>query len=59
MLSPTSKDHLTRSLALLLEKSLIYFEEQNMLFGKMGKSILDFEGEQNLLSSNSKDCLAL
>jgi hypothetical protein len=44
---------------LLLEKSLINFEEQNMLFGKMGKSILDFEGEQNLLSSNSKDCLAL
>jgi hypothetical protein len=26
-----------------------------MLFGKMSKAILDFEGEQHLLSSNSKD----
>jgi hypothetical protein len=30
-----------------------------MLFGKMSKAILDFEGEQTLLSSNSKDYLAL
>jgi hypothetical protein len=30
-----------------------------MLFGKTSKAILDFEGEQNLLSSNSKDYLAL
>jgi hypothetical protein len=30
-----------------------------MLFGKMSSAILGFEGEQNLVSSNSKDCLAL
>jgi hypothetical protein len=29
-----------------------------MIFGKMRKAILDFKGEQNLLSSNSKDCIA-
>jgi hypothetical protein len=29
-----------------------------MLFRKTSKAILDFEGQQKLLSSNSKDCLA-
>jgi hypothetical protein len=30
-----------------------------MLFGKMREATLACEGEQNLLSSDSKDCLTL
>jgi hypothetical protein len=30
-----------------------------MLFGKTSKAILDFGGQQNLLSSNSKNFLAI